>query len=44
MSLGNYAHASQLLKPMCPRARAPQEKPPQREAQALQLGKARMKQ
>ena len=44
MPQSSYARAPQLLKPV-PRARAPQqEKPPQWEAHALQLEKARAQQ
>ena len=39
MPWGNSAHVPQLLKPVCPRAcDLKQEKPPQREIYALQLG------
>ena len=39
MLQGNWAHELQLVKPVCSRGYAPQqEKPPRREAKALQLG------
>ena len=44
MRWGNQAHVPQLLSP-CARAHAvQQEKPPQREARALQLDKAQAQQ
>ena len=45
LSLWSRAEELQLLKPMCPRAQAPeQEEPPQWEAHVPQLEKAQMQQ